>query len=156
MDALKQKLIESSEKMFQSFLLKQSLKKDPVAHKKNYEHQRWLKTKDRLDSDPVFAAEYRAMQKAAQAKHLAKKPRPPRRIELQDQPEKYAKYLADRRRRYAERCASDPNYRADCAKKNREAKGRFTGFTGDLITKAVAIQPFYFLRLHSPVLALCR
>lgn len=124
MDALKQKLIESSEKMFQSFLLKQSLKKDTVAHKKNYEHQRWLKTKERLDSDPVFAAEYRAMQKAAQAKHLAKKPRPPRRIELQDQPEKYEKYLADRRRRYAERCASDPNYRADCAKKNREAKAR--------------------------------
>ena len=59
MDALKQKMIESSEKMFQSFLLKQSLKKDPVAHKKNYEHQRWLKTKERLDSDPVFAAEYR-------------------------------------------------------------------------------------------------
>jgi hypothetical protein len=124
MDALKQKLIESGERMFQSFLLQQSLKKNPVAHKKNYEHQRWMKTKERLETDPVFAAEYRAMQKAAQAKHLAKKPRPPRRIELQDRPEQYAKYLADRRRRYAERCARDPNYRADCAKKNREAKAR--------------------------------
>lgn len=124
MDALKKKLFDAGERMFQSCLLQQSLKKDPVAHKKNYEHQRWLKIKERIDLDPVFAAEYRAMQKAAQKKHLAKKPRPPRRIELQDRPEQYEKYLADRRRRYAERCASDPNYRADCAKKNREAKAR--------------------------------
>ena len=124
MDALKQKLIDAGERMFQSFLLNQSLKVDPVKHKKDYEHQRWLKTKERLETDPVFAAEYRAMQKAAQAKHLAKKPRPPRRIELQDRPEQYEKYLADRRRRYAERCEADPNYRAECARKNREAKAR--------------------------------
>lgn len=124
MDALKQKLIDAGERMFQSFLLNQSLKVDPVQHKKDYEHQRWLKTKERLETDPVFAAGYRAMQKVAQKKHLAKKPRPPRRIELQDRPEQYEKYLADRRRRYAERCEADPNYRAECARKNREAKAR--------------------------------
>lgn len=124
MDALKQKLIDAGERMFQSFLLNQSLKVDHVQHKKDYEHQRWLKTKERLETDPVFADEYRAMQKVAQKKHLAKKPRPPRRIELQDRPEQYEKYLADRRRRYAERCEADPNYRAECARKNREAKAR--------------------------------
>ena len=124
MDLLKQKIIASSEKMFQSFLLKKSLATDPISNKKAYEHKRWLQTKERLATDPEFAKQYKAMQAEAQRKHLAKKPRPPRRIELQDRPEQYAKYLADRRRRYAERCAADPNYRAECARKNREAKAR--------------------------------
>lgn len=124
MDSLKQKLIESSERMFQNFLSKKSMATSPAANKKAYEHKRWLQTKERLATDPEFAARYRAMQAEAQRKHLAKKPRPPRRIELQDRPEQYEKYLADRRRRYAERCAKDPNYRAELAKKNREAKAR--------------------------------